>query len=126
MTENESIKVIEKNRPTSGYAMLNEALDIAIKALEEVEKYRNIGVVSAYELEQDLLLYKADREILSEYQKLGTVEELKIAKEKRIPKKVIKWADGTEYCPTCGCDNSCIGYGVCIDCGQKLDWSDAD
>ena len=35
MTENEAIKVIEKNRPTSGYAMLNEALDIAINALEK-------------------------------------------------------------------------------------------
>ena len=35
MTENEAIKVIEKNRPTSGYAMLNEALDIAIKALKK-------------------------------------------------------------------------------------------
>lgn len=48
------------------------------------------------------------------------------ALEKQIPKKVIKWANGTEHCPTCDCDNSCIGYGVCIDCGQKLDWSDTD
>lgn len=44
------------------------------------------------------------------------------ALEKQIPKKLIKWADGTEHCPACDCDNSCIGYGVCIDCGQKLDW----
>lgn len=35
MTENEAIEVIEKNRPTSGYTMLNEALDMAIKALEK-------------------------------------------------------------------------------------------
>ena len=48
------------------------------------------------------------------------------ALEKQIPKKVIKWANGTEHCPTCDCDNSCVGYGVCIDCGQKLDWSDSD
>ena len=31
----EAIEVIEKNRPTSGYTMLNEALDIAINALEK-------------------------------------------------------------------------------------------
>ena len=31
----EAIEVIEKNRPTSGYTMLNEALDMAIKALEK-------------------------------------------------------------------------------------------
>lgn len=35
MTEIEAIEVIEKNRPTSGYTMLNEALDIAINALEK-------------------------------------------------------------------------------------------
>lgn len=70
--------------------------DRAIKALEEIQQYRAIG----------------------------TVEECRAAVEKQKAKKVIKWADGTEHCPTCDCDNSCIGYGVCIDCGQKLDWSD--
>ena len=48
------------------------------------------------------------------------------ALEKQIPKKVIKWANGTEHCPACDCDNSCVGYGVCIDCGQKLDWSEEE
>ena len=63
---------------------------------------------------------------------LCEVDEYKMAQvainalEKQIPKKVIKWANGTEHCPSCDCDNSCVGYGVCIDCGQKLDWSDSD
>lgn len=35
MTESEAIEVIEKNRPTSGYVMLNEALDVAIKAIRK-------------------------------------------------------------------------------------------
>lgn len=120
-------------------------IQVAIKALEEVEKYRNIGVVSADELEQDLLLYKADREILSEYQKLGTVEELKIAKEKQIPKKpndkiktIPELDENGAYidadisvillCPICG---NQVGIDDCIDnycsyCGQKLDRSDSD
>ena len=55
---------------------------------------------------------------------LKNMELIINALEKQIPKKVIKWANGTEHCPACDCDNSCVGYGVCIDCGQKLDWSD--
>ena len=72
-----------------------ELMDMAIKALEEVQQYRTIG----------------------------TVEECREAVEKMKPKKIVKWANGTEHCPTCDFDNSCIGYGFCIDCGQKLDWS---
>ena len=33
MTDNEAIKVIKSNRPTSGYVLLNEALGTAINAL---------------------------------------------------------------------------------------------
>ena len=35
MTENEAIKAIKSNRPTSGYIILNEALGMAINALEK-------------------------------------------------------------------------------------------
>lgn len=35
MTYEEAIRVIESNRPTSGYTMLCEALDIAKKAIEK-------------------------------------------------------------------------------------------
>lgn len=35
MTNKEAIEVIESNRPTSGYTILCEALDIAKKALEK-------------------------------------------------------------------------------------------
>ena len=43
--ENEAIGVIKNNMPTSGYYMLKEALEMAIEALEEIQKYREIGTV---------------------------------------------------------------------------------
>lgn len=54
---------------------------MAIKALEEIQQYRAIGVVSPDELEQDLLLYKADRELVRLYSEIGTVEECRENKE---------------------------------------------
>lgn len=102
MTEQEAIKVFNTVLLLGKCELpadeANEAIKLSIKALEEIQKYRAIG----------------------------TVEECRTAVEKQKAKKVIKWADGTEHCPTCDCDNSCIGYGVCIDCGQKLDWSDEE
>ena len=47
MTESEAIKVIKNNRPTSGYITLNylklnEALKMAINALENQEKIKEV------------------------------------------------------------------------------------
>ena len=44
------------------------------------------------------------------------------ALEKQIPKKLEVWADGTEHCPNCEHDNSCLGFKVCVKCGQAIDW----
>ena len=68
-------------------------------------------------------------EKIQQYKALGTVEELRIAKEKQIPKKPHKnfekfsgvWCSCGKYLGK--------GYFVdkpsyCPDCGQKLDWSD--
>ena len=44
MTREEAIHVIQSNRPTSGYTMLCEALDIAIAALREQEERQWIPV----------------------------------------------------------------------------------
>ena len=44
MTVEEAIHVIQSNRPTSGYTMLCEALDMAIAALREQEERRWIPV----------------------------------------------------------------------------------
>ena len=41
MTRKEAINAIQSNRPTSGYTMLCEALDMAIDALREQEERSN-------------------------------------------------------------------------------------
>lgn len=38
MTESEAIKAIKDNKPASGYYILNEALDMAMQALEKLSK----------------------------------------------------------------------------------------
>lgn len=82
---------------------------------------------------------------IEQYRALGTVEELRIAKEKQIPKKpndeiktIPELDENGAYidadisvillCPICG---NQVGIDDCIDnycsyCGQKLDRSDSD
>ena len=45
------------------------------------------------------------------------------ALEKQNPKKLDVWADGTEHCTNCEHDNSCLGFKICVNCGQAIDWS---
>ena len=85
-----------------------EALNIAIESMKEVEQYRT----------------------------LGTVEELKEAREKQVAKKPNKvngeafcmTIDGkadyeiTLLCPTCG--NTHLAYGFPCKCGQLLNWEE--
>ena len=40
--ETEAIECLKSNKPTSGYLMLQESIDMAIKALEEVQQYREL------------------------------------------------------------------------------------
>ncbi len=75
-----------------------EALSIAAKALEEIQRYRE----------------------------LGTLEELRALKEKQIPKKPV--LDGIYHCPSCKkgmLQGSMEPKGSCCkNCGQVLDWTE--
>lgn len=118
--EQEAIECLKKNKPTSGYYMLQESVEMAIQALEEIQKYRAIG----------------------------TIEEFMALKEKNEPKKIAHQgcydADGVlhiwngvngvpyDLCPNCEI-NLCTdgmfggnknGMKYCKNCGQKLDWSE--
>lgn len=35
----------------------------------------------------------------------------------------LEWADGSLHCPNCEADNTCMGLKFCIECGQRIDWS---
>jgi hypothetical protein len=81
-------------------------------------------VVDVEEHEEAIKTIKEALKEVEQYRALGTVEELKEAREKQVAKKPIKkeFELGTYYqCPICG-DITLRDY--CGKCGQKLDWSE--
>ena len=120
MTENEAVEILKNNYPKT-CKMVNgryqggfdntecnfgQALTMAIKALKEIQQYREIG----------------------------TVEECREAVEKQKPKKPRLnykpkfFGNATYTCPKCG--NICLekfanerqNNNYCWDCGQKIDF----
>ena len=109
MTEQEAIKEVKRwtsillSEGAKCVSETAEAQDMAIKALEEIQKYRAIG----------------------------TPEECRAAVEKQKAKKPQKvlLLHGTGYeCKWCGNELSVNAFNgeYCHWCGQKLDWSDED
>lgn len=93
----------------------------AIKALEEIQMYRN-GKLCL--VPKDVL--KRQCEELDAYKELGTVEEFREAVENAKPQKPNFYATNW-YCPKCGnlVGNSEFEWKkeFCGMCGQKIDWS---
>ena len=115
MTESEAIRDLDIIRFNPHWDELvneeywQELMEMAIKALEEVQKYRAIG----------------------------TPEECRAAVEKQTAKKPDYEGDGyadghlvydTWICPCCGkhYEVDYDNYNYCPDCGQKVDWSDEE
>ena len=109
MTEQEAIAVLKRDDDSmrKGYFCINDfiAIEVAIKALEEVEQYRAIG----------------------------TPEECREAVEKQKAKKppVVNRPSifvKVPVCPNCSTQEHYQPlYGktkYCSNCGQKLDWSE--
>ena len=132
--ESEAIECLKSNKPTSGYMMLQESIDVAIQALEEVQQYRAIGTPE--ELQDMKRNYFEALSDWRQYRKIGTLEECRTAVEKQTARKGIreKIKEGYNrgrhhyYCPVCyekgDLRNKCNVGLYCSDCGQKLDWSD--
>lgn len=131
--ETEAIECLKSNKPTSGYLMLQESIDMAIKALEEVQQYRAIGTVEELETASKYLQLAKKHgtvgkaiEACAEYEGIGTVEECREAMQKQR-RKIVKnpyetsyiWKAG--YCPVCGCGVT-ARWDYCQCCGQKLNW----
>ena len=112
MTEQEAIKEIKgwseilMSAGKKCTTLTAVAQDMAIQALEEIQKYRTIG----------------------------TVEECRTAMERQIPKKPMYEGDGyddsgsliydTWICPNCGerYEVDYDDYDFCANCGQAIDW----
>lgn len=98
-TREEALNEIECNGGgiEAGMKAFDEACMVAIEALEEVEQYKA----------------------------LGTIEELKEAREKQIAKKpntVLHKTTGwntEEHCPVC---KTRVYDSYCSGCGQAIDW----
>lgn len=79
-------------------------------------------------MKDELHLHKALKE-LEEYRAIGTVEYFKYLKELNTAKKV-KVSLNEIYdikiycCPNCGSNLTGMGFDCCVECRQKLDWSD--
>ena len=135
MTENEAKYYLLEHKPIVGFKTHNEALDVAIQALEEIQEYRAIGTVEDIEKSmQNVSVLLAEHELLKLYQSIGTVEEFKAMKEKNVAKKPNYEGDGyygnrivldTWICPNCenNYEVDYDDYDYCPNCGQHIDHS---
>ena len=141
MTENEAIERFRCCQENAGdcdkckfYTCcgIYDMEDLAIRALEEVQRYRKIGTLEELKkVSKYLRLVKKHGtvgkaiEACAEYEEIGTVEECRKAMEKQKPenpREVCGLFDGTAYdCPYCGDDVRYLSE-YCSSCGQKLDW----
>lgn len=122
-----------------------QSCEVAIKALEEIQKYRAIGTVEELITAMKYVrLAKAHRTVgraieeCAKYEEIGILEECRAAVEKQTARKGIreKIKEGYNrgmhhyYCPVCyekGDLRNKYNVGLyCSDCGQKLDWSDEE
>lgn len=138
MTENEAREAIKlegglelTGNPARLVAFF-EGLEVADRALEEVQQYPKLGTPEDLkETTKYLRLVKKHGtvgktiEACAEYEEIGTVEEFRTSMERHIG-KTAKRIDGllnAGYCPVCGCGTK-VGWGYCRCCGQKLSWED--
>ena len=103
MTENEAIKEFKENIELPfGYSISNEASEIAISAIEELEQYRAIGTVD--KCRKAVERQRAKQPCKFEYDNGAINYGCPVCKRKFISKINGKWRTGyfNEYCEKCG------------------------
>lgn len=124
------------------YAGRKEKAEVILNAFEELEQYRELGTVEEIkkkirkELPYMSIAQAKFKSELNSYRALGTLEELRGAREKQVPKKPeYKILKSLPTCPNCGevnlvqeneYGNVICNNKFCPDCGQTIDWSDAE
>ena len=111
MTEQEAIRELHFIRPIGGIIPQKraEALDVAIKALEEVQQYRAIGTPEECQAATEKQTAKRIKQQEWMYTRCSCGHEF--SKHHGDGYYSIPQEQKTKYCP---------------DCGQRLDWSDEE
>ena len=98
MTENEAIEILTlSNDMKKKLPNLQEVYEFAVKALEEIQQYRNLGTIEFLtDMKSNYVEVLSD---LRQYQKIGTVEECR--QNKAIAETAIsgKWIPCSEQLP---------------------------
>ena len=121
MTIDEAIKQFEERLQIPDYKTkipeYYEAMELAIKAFEEIQQYRELGAVE--EIADCIKQSEEEFNMLMEYRNIGTIEEFKALKEKNTPKKRGIWKSGHTCCPNC--ERGVVTEDrFCSYCGQAL------
>lgn len=149
MNENEAIERIKYRMHTAGQVTGEsgmEDLEMAIKALEEVQQCRAIGTPEECRKSLEICKAMVERNItpddMENYMKFEdecikqgfTLDSILKSREKQTAKK-IEIFNGQASCPNCkhffgemNVIRSLIAWNMpyCKHCGQKLDWSDEE
>lgn len=124
MNENEAIERIKYRMHTAGQVTGEsgmEDLEMAIKALEEVQQYRAIGTPEELqEMKKDFAEALSD---WRQYRKVGTLEECRAAVEKQTAKRP-RIMGNAMICPSCPRCFKSDNSTYCPSCGQRIDWGE--
>ena len=128
--------MLDESEPDSVWRKDCTALDAAISAMQELQEYHETGMTPA-EVIRMQHGYAVKMTDLEDYQRIGTLEEVREAVERKNAKKPdnFTWVRGfsgqkidkSGNCPKCGCERlfaSNLDY--CRVCGQHVDWSEEE